>query len=121
MIGHLPIIKMRMNRVAPAVVFLNDFEDKKAKDWLNPGEKYGEVWPSDHATVSINPNEPVSNLDLRFLNGLRVLISGSTEERTKALYKRSIDAGAKTVAASHMIFSGPFGRVTTGWFEIHHG
>lgn len=121
MIGHLPIIKMRLNRVAPTIVFFGDFEDPAAKDWVNPGEKYGQEWPSDHATVCIKPNESISNLDLRFFNGLRVSISGSTEARAKAMYQRCIDAGAKTVAACHVIVSGPFERVSTGWSEVYHG
>lgn len=120
MTGHEPIIKMRVNGMVPTIVFLGDFQDPAAKDWNKPGEKYGQKWAPDHATVCIGPDEKVNTLDLRFLKGLRVSISATTEDRAKALFQRSINAGAKTVAAGHIIFEGPFERISTGWNDIYH-
>lgn len=120
MIGHEPLIKMRINNVIPTIVFLGDFQDPAAKDWHNPGEKYNAKWPKDHVTICISPDEPIESLDFRFLFGLRVSISATTEERAKALFRRVVDAKAQTVAAAHILFSGPFESVSTGWSDIYH-
>ena len=64
--GHEPIIAMRRNGIAPKIVFVNDFPDVCAKDWHLHG---------DHATVSVD-GDAVGVLDLRFLIGLMVSITG---------------------------------------------
>lgn len=119
MIGHEPLIKMRINNVIPTIVFLGDFQDPAAKDWHNPGEKYNAKWPKDHVTICIAPDEPIEDLELRFLVDMRVSISATTEERAKELFQAAIDANAKTVAAAHILFSGPFESVSTGWSDIY--
>ena len=115
--GHEPIISMRKSGKRPAIVFVNDFADPVAKDWHNPGEKYGETWPPDHATVSVD-GDAVQLLDLRFLKGLRVSISSLSEARAKALFDRCKSSGASVVAAAHTIRDGAF--VRSGWAEIYH-
>jgi len=117
--GHAPILRMRLAGRRPAIVFLCDFETQSSKDWQNPGERYGEVWAPDHATVQIDENESIGLLDLRFLNGLRVCVSGRTEQRAKALFEACKKAGATTVAASHAYFVNPH-RCQSGWTEIWH-
>ena len=103
--GHLDIIKMRLDRMKPDYVFLNDFPCKT--DWLEFG---------DYATVSIGPTEAVEMLDLRFLSGLKVSVASPSESRAKALYLACKDAGAKTVAASHVKSL----QDLTGWADVYH-
>ena len=115
--GHEPIIAMRKAGTTPSIVFINDFPCQTARDWHNPGEKYGEVWPADHATVS-TAGDALSSLDLRFLVGLTVSITSESESRAKALFAKAKWFGANTVAACHV----QPGRhhLQAGWFEIFH-
>lgn len=117
--GHAPILRMRMAGMRPAIVFLSDFMTTKSKDWHDPGARYGEVWPADHATVEIESTENIATLDLRFLAGVRVSISCQTEQRAKALAEACKRAGAITVAATHTYFVSPH-RCESGWTEIWH-
>lgn len=97
--GHEPIIKMRLRGKKPAVVFLNDCPCTTSRDWHNPGEKYGEVWPADHASVCTH-GDPLSSLDLRFLVGVRVHVASVSEGRAKALFEKVKGVGAAMVVAS---------------------
>lgn len=115
--GHEHIIAMRKTGVTPKIVFINDFPCQTARDWHNPGEKYGEVWPADHATVS-TAGDPLSSLDMRFLVGLTVSISSESEARAKALFAKAMQFGAKTVAACHVKPTQPHQQA--GWWEIFH-
>lgn len=117
--GHAPILRMRLAGQRPDIVFVCDFQTQSAEDWHNPGERYGEVWPPDHATVQIDPTDRIGSLDMRFLTGVRVSISGSTEERAKALFEACKKAGATTVAATHTYPVNPY-RYESGWTEIWH-
>jgi len=121
MIGHVAVMKMRISGKKPKIVFLNDYKTPQARDWSDPGAKYGEEWPSDHATVEIEPTDSPKTIDLRFLKGVAVSITGSTENRAKQFFDAAKKAGATTVAATHLITSGPFNRVTSGWTEVWHG
>lgn len=88
--GHLNIIAARMQRKAPAIVFVNDYPCRT--DWFESTE---------HATVCTHADS-ISSLDLRFLVGLRVSVSATTEARAKALFERVKAAGAAVVAAVHV-------------------
>ena len=104
--GHGKIIEARMAGKKPPFVFLNDYPCKT--DWFEFGE---------HATVSTD-GDPLANLDLRFLVGLAVSISATSEHRAKALYERAKAAGAATIAACHInTHEPPWNQ--TGWFEIY--
>jgi hypothetical protein len=115
--GHEPIIAMRKAGKTPKTVFINDFPCPTSHDWHNPGDKYSEVWPADHATVS-TAGDALSGLDFRFLVGLTVIISAETESRAKALFLKAKRFGAKTVAACHAQPNHP--HLHAGWFEIFH-
>jgi hypothetical protein len=117
MYGHEPLIAMRKRGIVPKMVFLNDFHCQTAKDWHNPGEKYGEVWPADHVTIS-TATEAISSLDLRFLIGLNVCIASESEKRCKALYSKAKWFGAKTVAAC-VVHPDNHAR-SAGWSEVFH-
>lgn len=119
MLGHIPIIKLRLRGIRPSIVFINDFPTPEAKDWHNPGAAYGEVWQPDHATVQLDSGDRIEQLDFRFVAGLTVSATGSTEARAKTLFNACIAAGAKTVGAVHAIDLGT-ARVKSGWTDIYH-
>lgn len=119
MLGHLPIIKMRMAGKRPKIVFINDFPTPEAADWHKPGAAYGQVWVPDHATVQIDPSDRIEALDLRFVAGLIVSATGSTEARAKALFEACKHFGATTVGAVHAIDLGQY-HVKSGWTDIYH-
>ena len=85
--GQDAIIELRKSGRKPSTVFLNDYESDV--DRFETG---------DHFTISISPDEQPERLDLRFLVGLRVSISASTEKRARGLLEACKVVGAKTVA-----------------------
>jgi hypothetical protein len=116
--GHEKIIDMRKKGICPKIVFINDFEDSHAKFWHDPGREYKEQWAPDNPTVCTSET-PLSGIDLRFCVGIRVSISSFSESRAKALFKKTVDAGAVCVAAAHVI-EDKHGRITSGWTDIYH-
>jgi len=106
--GHEPIISMRNAGSKPKIVFINDFPCQTSKDWHNPGEKYGEIWAADHATVS-TAGDTVSSLDLRFLVGLTVRITAESDRRAKDLFAKARQFGATTVLSTSIL---------SGWSEF---
>ena len=75
--GHEPIIAMRRNGIAPKIVFVNDFPDVCAKT----GTCMATMPPFPWMAMRLE-------FDLRFLIGLMVSITGSTETRAKALAEK---------------------------------
>lgn len=109
--GHENIIRLRMSGKIPSIVFLNDYPCDV--DWFETGS---------HATVEIQPADAPELLDLRFVKGLTVSATGSTEKRAKAIFEACKQAGAKTVACCHAWVekSPEWGtmRAKSGWSEI---
>lgn len=103
--GHTAIIAARMQRQAPRFVFVNDYPCKS--DWFEQGEQ---------ATVCTH-NDAIGGLDLRFLVGLRVSISATTEARAQALFERVKAAGAAAVAAVH-VQPGIAPSAQRGWCQV---
>ena len=99
MYGHEPIIKMRLAGRRPGAVFIDDHPCPVARDWHNPGRKYGERWPADYPSVCTH-GDLMSSIDLRFLVGLRVHISATNRGRAKALFEKAKAAGAAMVVAT---------------------
>ena len=116
--GHIPIFKMRLQRKRPSIIFMDDMNNPIAKDWQDPGAKYEQKWEPDHATVQIDPTDRIERLDLRFLAGCRVSITGSTEERAKSMFEACKLAGATTVAATHIIWTNDY-ICKSGWTDIY--
>lgn len=116
MIGHLPLIDMRKRGIKPAIVFLNDYQCETAKDWHQPGERFREIWKPDHATVS-TAGDVIQLLDLRFLVGMRVSITSTSEIRAKALFEQAKAHGASTVGACHVIENKNKPH-SAGWCEV---
>jgi hypothetical protein len=103
--GHTDIIASRMQRRAPRFVFVNDYPCKT--DWFEQGE---------HATVCTH-GDSVGGLDMRFLVGLRVSISATTEARAQALFNHVKAAGAAAVAAVHVL-PGIAPSAQRGWCQV---
>ena len=106
--GHEAIIAMRKAGQKPSIVFLNDYPCDT--DWT----KFG-----DHATVDISGDQP-EWLDLRFLVGMRVSITGASEKRAKRLLEACKQAGATRVAACH-VQNDKHPLNQTGWTEVFSG
>ncbi len=105
--GHETIIQMRQSGRMPGFVFINDYPCKTR--WAEWGE---------YATICTY-KDPVSKLDMRFLVGLKVSISATSEDRAKALFDLCKAAGVKSVAACHVI-QGQHPTKQTGWAEAWH-
>lgn len=88
--GHEDIIRLRRERMAPSFVFINDYPCET--DWLSQRA---------HCTICTH-GDSIPALDLRFLVGLKVSISSTTEARAKALFEACKTAGAAVVAACHV-------------------
>lgn len=112
--GHEAIIRMRTEfGVKPVFVFINDYPCDT--DWFGD---------SKFARVCIHGDD-VAQLDLRFLMGLSVSITASTENRAKALFDLAKQAGASTVASCHAKY-GVHEFQQDGWAqawrkEVAHG
>lgn len=102
--GHEPIVAMRRAGKRPSIVFLNDFPC--ATDWPRFG---------DHPTVEVHGDQP-EWLDLRFLVGLNVSISASTEKRGRRLLEACKKAGASVVGAGYSERIN--GRYESVWNEV---
>ena len=94
MIGHEPIISMRMNRKKPAAVhvWVGKPLHSSAKDWHlhNTGPE-----------VDILPDENIDSLDLRWSVGLIVMVHGTdTTERMEKAYEAFKRAKAGWVVAT---------------------
>ncbi len=120
MIGQEALVKMRIGGKRPSAVFIDDFQSSAAKDWSNPGARYGETWEPDHATIQIDSSDNIEALDLRCVTGLLVVVSGSTESRAKALFNSCKRHSAQMIVATHDIHIGEH-RIQPGWMEIHNG
>jgi hypothetical protein len=105
--GHEAIIAMRKAGKRPSFVFINDWACDT--DW----DKHG-----DHATVS-TAGDVVQLLDMRFLVGLKVSISSTSEVRAMALFDQCKAAGAACVGAVHVDPSRkPWEQ--RGWSSVWH-
>lgn len=103
--GHEAIIRMRLKRKVPSIVFVNDYPCDT--DWFEHG---------DQSTVCVD-GDPVMGLDLRFLTGLRVSISALSEERAKALFERVKAVNPISVAAGHTKIDQHWSE-QDGWVEM---
>lgn len=113
--GHEAIIRMRSQfGKKPVFVFINDYPCET--DWFEDDSKF--------ARVSVYGDD-LSSLDLRFLVGLGVSITASTEARAKVLFELAKEAGASVVASCHIQY-GQHEFKQDGWAqawrkEVAHG
>lgn len=90
--GHEAIIRMRKEYgKKPPFVFINDYPCQT--DWFEEGIGY--------ARISIH-GDKLESLDLRFLVGLSVSVTASSEKRSKALFEACKSVGVAQVVATHI-------------------
>ena len=102
--GQEHVIAMRRSGKRPSVVFLNDFACQT--DWQTFG---------DYPTVDVHGEQP-EWLDLRFLVGLTVSISTTSEKRGRRFMDACKKAGAAVVGAGCNEFKD--GRFQAVWSDV---
>lgn len=110
MIGHQPLINLRMSGKAPKYISLEDHRSMNAKDWHE--------W-DDSPVICIHKDD-LHTLDLRFVVGLTVHFSSFDERRAKAIHQKLIDNKARVITSCVLLAGQPYFR-QTGWSEIYIG
>lgn len=105
--GHNALIALRQQRMAPKIVFINDYPCET--DWHVLGD----------AVTICTHGDVIQLLDLRFLVGLTVSISSPSEIRAKALFAAAKAAGARTVGACHIQGEKRLWE-QSGWSQVWH-
>ena len=95
--GHDDLIQMRKAGRHPGIVFINDY----------PCKTYWAEW-GECATVCV-AGDKLEDIEIRFVEGMRVSITGNTKARAKALMDMAIQWGATSVGAG-----------CEDWAEIWH-
>lgn len=98
MIGHIPLIRIRMARKAPKAVWIwvGSGRDFWAANWENFSDLYV------HPEVVIETQDNLKSLDLRFLKNLQVHVDGDdTTDRIFGMHLACLKAGAKDVFTFH--------------------
>lgn len=88
--GHEPLLAMRRRGIRPATVDLH-IGTRRPIDW----HQWAESLP--HADVVVAPDEAPERLDLRFVVGMPVTVTGEEPERVKRLVLAAEAAGAASV------------------------
>lgn len=92
--GHEPIIAMRRRGRRPGMVWLSC-------DGYNPGfSAMARIGLPMLNHVELQPVDRPHRLDLRFITGVLVEVSGSDERRVAAVARACADAGARQVIAA---------------------
>lgn len=102
MIGHAPLIAMRTAGRKPASVYVTDEVTPLSRDWHAPVTLTGKPMQPHTPCIAVEPKDSIGSLDLRFLVGLVVFVSGSTESRAKAMFEACKGAGAAKVVGCHV-------------------
>lgn len=90
--GHVALIAMRMDRKRPQGVWIAHRRSPDAMKW----DKAADTLP--YPEIEILPSENPANLDLRFVTGLIVHVSGCTNyKKAKILHKALLEAKARQV------------------------
>ena len=110
MIGHLPLIKLRMAGIAPQYISIEDHRSLNAHEWHE--------W-DDTPTICIAKDD-LHTLDLRFAIGLTVFMSSFDERRAKAIHQKLIDAKARVITSCVLLPGEPHFR-QSGWSDIYIG
>jgi hypothetical protein len=110
MIGHLPLINMRMSGQAPKYISIEDHKSLNAHEWHE--------W--DDFPVICIAKDDLFTLDLRFAIGLTVFLTSFDERRAKAVHQKLIDAKARVITSSVLLPGQPYFR-QTGWSETYIG
>jgi hypothetical protein len=97
-IGHMPLIRIRMARKAPKAVWVwvgigRDF-------WASHWEEFSDLY--DHPEVVMEAKDNPKFLDLRFMKNLQVHVDGNeSTARILDVHVACLKAGAKDVFTFH--------------------
>jgi len=108
MIGHEPLIKMRMAGKAPQFIAIEDHKSLNAHEWHD--------W--DDSPVICVVKDDLYTLDLRFVIGLTVFLTSFDDRRAKAIHQKLIDCKARVITSSVLLPGQPYFK-QTGWSEIY--
>ncbi len=118
MIGHEPLIQMRLQHMRPAVVYIHDKVHQLARDWHAPKSISGIPLEAHDPHISIEPKDAIRSLDMRFLVGLEVRVASDDEKRAKALFDVCKKYGASRVVGCHTPDT-PRSEINNWWLEIY--
>lgn len=93
MIGHEPLIRMRIARKRPKSVWVWVGMDKGS--WAARWHLYSDLWAFPE--VVIEPTDQILTLDLRFLVGLQVHLGGDDTNRLVEAHIACMKAGVSDV------------------------
>lgn len=98
MIGHIPLVRMRLAHKRPKAVWI--WVGITQLPWAASWHKYSDLWA--HPEIVIEPKDNPKYLDLRFLTGLQVHVDGNdTTDRIFATHLACMKAGAREVFTLH--------------------
>jgi len=106
--GHEPLIALRRQGLRPvmAQIEVSDIEPLCLRDWQHN---------AGIPVVHIEPTDSLSSLDLRFVVGLVVHVTGESESRVKAVFRACKAAEASRVWAgitrTQIVAGSPVGEV----------
>lgn len=90
--GHEPLVAMRLRGRRPSLAWF-DVGVMPHRDWAD--------WPTwtDSARIEVPPADVIRRLDLRFVVGMPVAITGMDDDRVRELFDAARKAGAARVLA----------------------
>lgn len=96
--GHEPLIAMRLGGMRPGTVQIYAGTDNSGacQDWQ-------QTMPA-HAQVEVSDDEPLSGLDLRFVVGMLVFVTGENAFRVEAIHAMCLGCGAQRVVSAAVSF-----------------
>lgn len=98
MIGHMPLIQIRMAHKRPKAVWI--WVGIPRTNWAANWHEFEDL--QSHPEIVIEPSDNPKNLDLRFLVGLQVHIDGDdTTDRIYGVHLACIEAGASDIFTLH--------------------
>jgi hypothetical protein len=108
MIGHQPLINMRMAGKAPQYIAIEDHKSINAHEWHQ--------W--DDSPVICVVKDDLHTLDLRFVIGLTVFLTSFDEHRAKSIHQKLIDCKARVITSSVLLPGEPY-FMQTGWSQTY--
>jgi hypothetical protein len=118
--GHTALIAMRKTGIKPAAVYVSDEVTQLTRDWHAPVTLTGKPMEQHSPCIAIEATDRIRSLDLRFLVGLVVFVSGETEARAKEMFEACKRAGAVRVIGCHTATNRKQANPNS-WIEIFEG
>lgn len=98
MIGHMPLVALRIAQKRPKAVWI--WVGTRHKEWASSWHLYSDLLA--HPWITVEPQDRIPQLDLRFLVGLQVHIDGEdTVDRIFDTHLACMKAGVRDVFTYH--------------------